>query len=347
MAFIPSRPARSLSVLLTALLAAPLLWSCTGPGETPATTGPEKTTEDMAAQDKTPNIGKEVEGQTLTFTCGDTQVEVAELGQGLRLTTDTATYDLERVVSASGVKYQAKNDPGTLFWNKGRETLIEIDGKRLADCTQPSPDLRAQGNEPGWSLTLSGDRLDLVTDYGANHQTLALLPPTREDDRTVYRTSDNSTLVAVSDDICRDNMSGMTYPKTVMVTYDTTSLNGCGGDPATLLSRGEWMVEDVNGGGIVDRSQGTLLFTGTENGEEHRVGGRSFCNRYTASYELTGEGLTIGNAAVTRMACAPALMDLEQKFLDILMNTQRFELTETGALVLHTADGRTLTARLR
>jgi heat shock protein HslJ len=287
-----------------------------------------------------------MESQLAVYTCGDTQIEVEEQDQGLRMTTGTATYDLERVVSASGVKYQAKNDPGTVFWTKGTETLIDIDGKHLADCTRPGPDLRAQGNEPGWSLTISGDRLDLVTDYGATHQTLALLPPTREADRTLFRTSDNETLVSVSDDICRDSMSGMTYPKTVTVTQDGTSLNGCGGDPATLLTRGEWLVEDVNGGGIIDRSRGTLLFTGTEDGEEPRVGGRAFCNRYTARYELTGEGLTIGNAAVTRMACAPALMDLEQKFLDILMNTQRFELTETGALVLYTGDGRTLTARL-
>lgn len=343
MAFIPHRPARYLSVLrpvlVPVLLAAPLLWACTAPDKAPPVT----------AEDATPGIEhetpEEAEGQTVIFTCGDTRVEVVEQGPGLRLTAGAATYDLERAPSASGIRYQAVNDPGTLFWTKGRETLIEIHGNRLTDCIRHDPDLSAQGNEPGWSLIISGDRLDLVTDYGANHQTLTLLPPTREDDRTVYRTSDNSTLIAVSDDICRDSMSGMTYPKTVMVTYDTTALNGCGGDPATLLTRGEWVVEDVNGGGIVDRSQGTLLFTGPENGEEPRVGGRAFCNRYTASYELTGEGLTIGNAAVTRMACAPALMDLEQKFLDILMHTQRFELTETGALVLHAADGRTLTAR--
>jgi len=340
MAFIPPCPARYLAVLLSA----PLLWACSGPGATPPATAEDRAPEIEHEVER--EIPEEAETQTVIFICRGTRVEVAEQGAGLRMTAGGASYDLEQVPSASGVKYQADNDPGSLFWTKGRETLIEIDGKRLADCTRPVPDLRAQGNEPGWSLTISGDRLGLVTDYGANRQTLALLPPIREAARTVYRTSDNSTQVTVSDDICRDSMSGMTYPKTVTVTSDSGALNGCGGDPAALLTRGEWVVEDVNGGGIVERSQGTLLFTSTENGEQPRVGGRSFCNRYTASYELTGEGLTIGNAAVTRMACAPGLMDLEQKFLDILMHTQRFELTETGALVLYASDGRTLTARL-
>jgi len=45
------------------------------------------------------------------------------------------------------------------------------------------------------------------------------------------------------------------------------------------------------------------------------------------------------------MACAPALMRQEDLFLDVLRNLQRFTLSPDGALILHTGDGRTITAR--
>lgn len=118
------------------------------------------------------------------------------------------------------------------------------------------------------------------------------------------------------------------------------TLNGCGGDPAALLQGGEWVVEDLRGGGIVDRSRITLNF-----GTDGRVGGAASCNRYTAAYALSGEGLTISKAAATMMACAPALMQQERLFLDLLAQVRHFTLDATGALVLHAADGRTISAR--
>jgi hypothetical protein len=38
-------------------------------------------------------------------------------------------------------------------------------------------------------------------------------------------------------------------------------------------------------------------------------------------------------------------MTQESSFFDLLGNTQRFSVSSDGALILHTADGRTLTAR--
>jgi heat shock protein HslJ len=45
------------------------------------------------------------------------------------------------------------------------------------------------------------------------------------------------------------------------------------------------------------------------------------------------------------MACAPSLMQQEDRFLDILHNARRFEITDSGALVLITADNRRIAAR--
>ena len=120
----------------------------------------------------------------------------------------------------------------------------------------------------------------------------------------------------------------------------TGSAPGAAGDPAALLQGPEWVVEDIAGKGIVDGSRATLNF-----GADGRLAGRGSCNNYFAKYTLTGEGLTISQAGATMMACAPAVMNQEGLFLEILRNVRRFDLGADGALVLRTDDGRTITAR--
>ena len=112
-----------------------------------------------------------------------------------------------------------------------------------------------------------------------------------------------------------------------------------GGAPADLLVGGEWVVEDITGG-MIDRSRATLAF-----GADGTLGGRASCNTFTTTYRLGGEGLAIGKTAATMMACAPGLMQQEARFLEILQQSTRFEISDSGALLLIAADGRRITAR--
>jgi len=145
--------------------------------------------------------------------------------------------------------------------------------------------------------------------------------------------------VALTPRVCRDNMSGMPHPYVAEVVVSGRTFRGCGGEPETLLTGGEWVVEDI-GGTLIDRSRATLDF-----GVDGRLAGRSSCNAYTTTYKLTGESLTIGATATTMMSCAPSLMEQEQRFLDILQRVQRFDIGDTGALVLLDDRGRKITAR--
>lgn len=200
--------------------------------------------------------------------------------------------------------------------------------------------VRAHGNEPFWSLEI-GPVLRFSELGGRPLE--GAVPEARTVDgvRRYTATLDDRVLdVAVAPRLCRDDMSGMPYPLAVSVTVDGRRLQGCGGEPAALLRGAEWVVEDVDGGGIVDHSRATLNFR--DNG---RLDGRASCNRYTASYALSGEGLNVGRAASTLMACAPALMRQERRFLDILQGVSRFEVGETGELVLIDASGRRITVR--
>ena len=110
-------------------------------------------------------------------------------------------------------------------------------------------------------------------------------------------------------------------------------------DPTPLLGA-EWKIENLDGGGVIDNSHATLLFL-----RDGRLAGSATCNRIIGSYQSDGKTLTIEPAGTTMMACPQALMNQERKLLDLLPKITQFRMDGTGALVLSTADGRTVVAR--
>lgn len=197
---------------------------------------------------------------------------------------------------------------------------------------------KAQGNEPAWQLKIKTSQLELLQGYEQQTQFFnkTKLTPT-ETDKVLVTAGKNKQLTAVlTPSICHDSMSGMPHPWQVSISLDDKSLEGCGGDPLTLLI-GEWQLEDINNQGIIDRSHLTIVFD--ENGQ---VYGSATCNRYGSSYKLTGEGLSFGPSLVTKMACPEALMNQEQKFLTVFNTISHFDLDATGALILKSHNGNTL-----
>ena len=109
----------------------------------------------------------------------------------------------------------------------------------------------------------------------------------------------------------------------------------------TPLLGPEWVVEDIAGAGVIDRSHATLQFL-----RDGRIVGNATCNRFFGSYESTGPALLrIEPAGANRMACPPALMHQENKLLQLLPAIKSYRIDKTGALVLSTADGQTVLAR--
>lgn len=114
------------------------------------------------------------------------------------------------------------------------------------------------------------------------------------------------------------------------------SLYGCDtGMPVTEQSEliGSWTVEFIDERPVIDNSPAFIQFT-----EENKVSGNSSCNRFTGSYVFTETQLSFGQAASTRMACPPALMEQEQRFLDGLSRVAQVNL-ENGMLELMDSDG--------
>lgn len=205
-----------------------------------------------------------------------------------------------------------------------------------------SPAFTARGNEPGWLLTVDSEHATLKWNYGANEAVVPRTEPSESNDgrRYVSVTEAHDLRVDMADRVCRDSMSGMPYPNQVTVTIDGETLSGCGGSPASLLQGGEWVVEDIAGKGIIDRSRATLNF-----GDDGNLTGRASCNTYGSTWTLSGEGLTVTQGRATLMACTPALDNQEREFLRVLADANRFDITDDGALLLHSANGETITAR--
>jgi putative lipoprotein len=92
-----------------------------------------------------------------------------------------------------------------------------------------------------------------------------------------------------------------------------------------VLMGSTWLAEDIGGRGVIDRAQTTISFE-----PEGRVAGSGGCNRYFGSVTIKGDAISFGKLGSTMMACAPALMDQEQKFFDALAATRSYRFDDPG-----------------
>lgn len=98
--------------------------------------------------------------------------------------------------------------------------------------------------------------------------------------------------------------------------------------------KGNWLVEDIGGRGVMDRAQSTVEF-----GEDGGVSGNTCVNRYAGKVDIDGNQLRFGPLATTRRAGPPAMMDQEQRFLKAMESTVSYELGEPGILYFLDAKG--------
>ena len=252
---------------------------------------------------------------------------------------------LKPVESASGARYQAPGDPSTEFWAKGERGTFTLRGETFPECLEPGAietGFRGFGTEPFWDVTLTQNRMRLVRPYDQQvTEDIALNTTLANQHGRAYEATVQGVALSfrVAHQLCEDNMAGAQYPAQVRLTLDGETFEGCGGYRHRLFRGAEWVVEDLAGEGIIDRSHITLRFM-----EDNRVAGRASCNRYMGGYNLTGEGLSFTPLASTMMACAPALMNQERRFLGLMEQVVDGRIDREGALVLRTADGDTLRA---
>jgi len=110
---------------------------------------------------------------------------------------------------------------------------------------------------------------------------------------------------------------------------------------AAPLKGTEWLAEDIGGSSVLDIVQSTLVIEGGG-----RISGSGGCNRYFGTATVEGGKIKIGPLGATQMACVPAQMEQERKFLDALGATKGFRFDD-GKLTLLDASGKPLMRLVR
>ena len=181
---------------------------------------------------------------------------------------------------------------------------------------------------PGWSYAsmwwISNDNHGAYAARGVHGQTIWIDPAA---DMVIVRFASHPTAANAASD------------PTSLPAYRAVAEHLMAHDKTPLLGQ-EWVIESIAGGGVVDNSHATLQFL-----REGRLAGKATCNRFFGNYESGAGKLRIQTAGVTKMACPPALMNQENKLLELLPAIESYRIDKTGALVLSTADGRTVLAR--
>ena len=204
---------------------------------------------------------------------------------------------------------------------------------------QPEPSSatwRATGNEPSWALSRSGDAMLLELDFGQRKLRFTVPTPEKSGtDSLTYSVSVEGMKLTwtVREALCIDTMSGMPRPEQVAVTLEGKRLSGCGGDPARLLQAREWAVTSLADKPLVPKTSITMTF-----GKDGTVSGLASCNRFSAGYTLSGEGMSISKGLSTMMACEPDILEQEQKFLSMIGRVSRFSISAGGYPIFYTDD---------
>jgi putative lipoprotein len=100
------------------------------------------------------------------------------------------------------------------------------------------------------------------------------------------------------------------------------------------LAGSRWLTEAIADVALSESPQSRLEVLA-----EGRISGNSGCNAFTGAGQLRDGAVKIGMLATTRMACPPAIMDQEGKFLAALGKAVRYEATSNGRLVLRDSSG--------
>ncbi len=106
-------------------------------------------------------------------------------------------------------------------------------------------------------------------------------------------------------------------------------------DLAPLLIERTWVVEELDGGGVVAGEPPTL-----EIAADQKVAGTTGVNRYFGTVTMDGDALHFSPFGSTRMAGPPPLMEQEARFFQAMASVARCKLNQPDRLHLFNAEGK-------
>lgn len=116
---------------------------------------------------------------------------------------------------------------------------------------------------------------------------------------------------------------------------------------STEIAGHEWKVEDMFGTGVIDNSHLTLSVEDKAEDKKaaglpkYRITGSGGCNRYTTSVfiDSDAEAIAFDPPAMTFMACAEAISQQENRFIEMLVKAKAYMFDDLGRLILKDENG--------
>jgi len=132
----------------------------------------------------------------------------------------------------------------------------------------------------------------------------------------------------------RNPVSAATLAAALALLLVGCTAERAGPPPASIVGP-VWVAQEIAGTPVSGEAPITLQL-----GADGRASGRGGCNGYGGPYTLAGDAITFGPLAATKMACAPAVMDQEQRYFDMLAQVKEYAVADDGALLLETKEGK-------
>ncbi|MFZ3483227.1 META domain-containing protein [Sphingomonas sp. 3-13AW] len=109
-------------------------------------------------------------------------------------------------------------------------------------------------------------------------------------------------------------------------------------DSAALVGS-EWRITQIGGAAVAPESRAAISFDA-----DGRFSGNAGCNRMIGTYRADGPALSLSNAGLTKMLCAPAEMKQESDLVELLGDVDSYRIDPAGTLVLTTRSGTRIVA---
>lgn len=209
--------------------------------------------------------------------------------------------------------------------------LSELTGKPLAPGTGITAQFTADGkvsgaagcNQYSSTYTVSGSNISISSPVAA---TLMMCEPAVMEQEDAYlKALGEAKTYAVKG----DKLTLSSADNTSLAAYQAQSQELAGTSwEAIGYNNGKQAVTSVVAGAAI-----TANF-----GKDGQLTGNDGCNDYNGPYKVTGNQISIGPLATTRMACDQALMDQETQYLAALQSAATYAI-EGKVLELRTKDG--------
>jgi putative lipoprotein len=106
--------------------------------------------------------------------------------------------------------------------------------------------------------------------------------------------------------------------------------------PEHPTPKGKWLAESIRNAGVIDKQQSMI-----EIAADGKVAGKGGCNGFGGTATIAGDKISFASLVATRMACPPAVMDQETKFLSALNDARRWMIDDQrGKLILFDSSNR-------